>query len=177
MLPLNAQTYSTEIVGTTTIQILHNIGSHTDHKFERVISVSVSNTDTEIEVTCGSENIAFFDDNETAQMFLNIDCIDSVEVENVGMGGSAFVSVNMLHDEPIFTIGTSSSSTSPYTSLSTINGFSYGEIMITLILFLMLTIMFFGGLWNRVIGIKKKISASNKFLGNNSEEGKRIYRD
>jgi len=50
------------------------------------------------------------------------------------------------------TIGTSTSTNTP----QYINGFSYGDIIIGLILFLMFAGSFFGGILNRLIGIKVK---------------------
>lgn len=178
MLPLNIETYSENILGIGDF-IIHNVSNHTNHDFERVISVSVTNNDTnaDLKIICGNKTIGIFNGNEYPQLFLNIECeTNNVIVQNSGQG-DAFVSINMLHNEPVYSLSTSTATTSPFTSLSTINGFTYGEVMIILVLFLMLVIMFFGGLWNRVTGIKNKMSHANKYMGNNSEEGKIIYID
>lgn len=56
------------------------------------------------------------------------------------------------------------------------NGISYGEMITGVFLLLIFTILFFGGIWNSVMGVKKKRNSFNTFLYN-SPEGKGEYID
>jgi len=64
---------------------------------------------------------------------------------------------------PVFLVSTSTQQTSTSTVSGTstvqysVNGISYGDIIIAFFLFLMLAGQFFGGIMNRVFGVKPKI--------------------
>ena len=55
-----------------------------------------------------------------------------------------------------------------------VNGFSYGETMISLLLLLILTALIFHTFWARIFGTKLSVPFYRTFLGNNSKEGKEI---
>jgi len=71
--------------------------------------------------------------------------------------------------------GDASSTTCTATSSQLfINGFSYGEAMISLLLLLILTALIFHTFWARIFGTKLSVPFYRTFLGNNSKEGKEI---
>jgi hypothetical protein len=69
---------------------------------------------------------------------------------------------------------TSASSSVATSSQLYINGFSYGEAMISLLLLMILTALIFHTFWARLFGIKLSVPFYRMFLGNNSKEGKEI---
>lgn len=68
----------------------------------------------------------------------------------------------------------STCSTTATSSQLYINGFSYGEAMISLFLLLILTTLIFHTFWVRIFGTKLSVPFYRTFLGNNSKEGKEI---
>ena len=54
------------------------------------------------------------------------------------------------------------------------SGFSYGEILTSLLLLLILTALIFHTFWARIFGTKLSVPFYRTFLGNNSKEGKEI---
>jgi len=106
-------------------------------------------------------------DADLEQVLMNRTCFDTLSVDKTGIGDDAFIIVTYVpYDTAVAT-------TLPFY----INGFSYDGIFLGFIFFLMFMISFFGGLWNRVDGIKNKKNSYNEFLGNNSQDGKKIEHD
>jgi hypothetical protein len=58
---------------------------------------------------------------------------------------------------------TATTTTATSTQVFAYNGMTYGDIVISLFLFLILLGMFFGGLLNRLIGVKGKLKEYNKY--------------
>jgi len=164
MFPKDTQTEVREISGIGTFDF--DSGS-TQKKTVLGVSIQQSGNQSETAILCGSEQIAKNYATNFSFSFLNYKCENVLQMNKTGAGDSAFVIINYVRYDTI------SGTTSP----TYINGFSYDGIFIGLLLFLMFSLMFFGGIWNKVIGIKTKIRNGNKFLGNNSEEGKIIYYD
>jgi len=71
-------------------------------------------------------------------------------------------------------VSCTASSTTATSSQLYINGFSYGETMISLLLLLILTALIFHTFWARIFGTKLSVPFYRTFLGNNSKEGKEI---
>jgi len=158
--PQDTDTHSLFLSGASTT-IVHE---YDPNEYSEVISVSMqqekdlSNT----ELYCGDVLIAKNYAKDLGQIFMSYPCYDDITIEKTG-NDEAFVSVVILH----------STTTMP----KYINNFSYGDIMIGFILFLMLTGMFFSSIYRVAIGVKQKNKMSNEIIGNNSKDGKVIYYD
>jgi hypothetical protein len=61
------------------------------------------------------------------------------------------------------TVVDTATTTATTTQVLAYNGMTYGDIVISLFLFLILLGMFFGGLLNRLIGVKSKLKEYNKY--------------
>lgn len=175
MLPLNTTIYTFAIFGNATVTI--NNPFTNGKEFNYVISITMQQEKdlSDTQIFCGDILLAHNYGKDFPQMLTMFDCSNDILSINKTGNDEAYIQIAMLHESPILYATTST--TSPYTGLATINNFTYGEIIIGLFLFFVFMIMFFGGLWNRVIGVKTKVTAYNEYLGNNSEEGKIVYID
>lgn len=163
MFPKDAITEVKEIDGVG--QFFLDNGSTRDKTILN-ITIQQSGTASESIVLCGNTEIAK-NYNKDLRIFMNYSCNDFVKLEKTGQGDIAFFNITYV------TYNTATGTTSP----TFINGFSYDGILIGLLLFLMFSIMFFGGIWNKVIGVKIKRDPANEIIGNNSQDGKIIYYD
>lgn len=134
------------------------------------VSMQQSGIQSETTLLCGTKEIAKNFDKNLPNIKMSYRCFDDLTLIKTGAGDDSFIVVTYVtYDiQDIY-----DATTTPFY----INGFSYDGILIGLLLFLMFSIMFFGGFWNKIIGIKTKRSMANKFIGNNSEEGKIVYYD
>ncbi len=164
MFPYNAITETTEIDGIGSY--LFDNGS-TSPKTVIDISIQQSGSQSISTVECGTETVAVNYGKDLPNVLMNYVCNDVLQANKTGAGDTAFYMITYVP----YDTHTGSS------SVAYANGFSYDGIFIGFVLLLMFMVMFFGGLWNRVDGIKKKKPSHNTYLGNNSMEGKIIEYD
>ena len=163
MFPVDAITQSVELFDEDSF----TFDSTTNPKTILNISMQQSGLQSATELLCGSTTLAKNYDADLEQVLMNRTCFDTLSVDKTGIGDDAFIIVTYVpYDTAVAT-------TLPFY----INGFSYDGIFLGFIFFLMFMISFFGGLWNRVDGIKNKKNSYNEFLGNNSQDGKKIEHD
>ena len=162
--PKDAITEVTEIAGVGDFNFA---GGDAGYKTVLGVSISQSGTQSVSNVTCAGVEIVLNYGKDLNFVPMNYVCYGLLKAEKTGQGDSAHYNVTyVLYD-------TNAGTTSPtYT-----DGFSYDGILIGFILFLMFALQFFGGLWNRIDGVKIKKSSYNKYMGNNSQDGKIIYYD
>lgn len=162
MFPVDAITVTTELIGEDDF-IFENT---TNPKTILGLSIQQSGIASDSFVLCGQETVAKNYAKEVSQVLLNFNCNDIIKVEKTGNDDAFFILTYVPYDTAVAT-------TLPFY----INGFSYDGIFIGFVLFLMFIISFFGGLWNKIDGVKIKKPAYNEFLGNNSQDGKIIHYD
>ncbi|KKM77506.1 hypothetical protein LCGC14_1369360 [marine sediment metagenome] len=163
MYPKDAITVSAELVGVTE-QVFE---ATTDPKTILGVTMQQSGSQSDTTLICGTAEVAKNYNKDLTFVPLNYRCFDTLKVEKNGAGDNAFIILTYVPYD--MTVAT----TLPFY----INGFSYDGIFTGFVLFLMFMVMFFGGLWNRIDGVKKKKPSYNTYLGNNSEEGKIIKHD
>ncbi len=163
MFPVDAITQSVELFDEDSF----TFDSTTNPKTILNISVQQSGLQSATEILCGSTPLAKNYDRDLGQVLMNRKCFDTLSVDKTGIGDDAFVIVTYVpYDTAVAT-------TLPFY----INGFSYDGIFLGFIFFLMLMISFFGGLWNKIDGVKIKKPPYNEYIGNNSQDGKIIHHD
>lgn len=163
MFPKDAITVTTELIGVSNFTIENS----TTPKTVLGVAMQQSGSQSDTTLLCGTDQIAKNYSKELSQSLLNYRCSDVLSLDKTGVGDDAFVIVTYVPYDM------STATTLPFY----INGFSYDGIFIGFVLFLMFTIMFFGGLWNKIDGVKNKKPSYNEYLGNNSKDGKIIYHD
>lgn len=173
MYPVNAVSIS-EVVSGVTETIIYDASLH-NNKYNLVIGVSMQQEKdlSDTELLCDTELVALNYGKDLPQISMMYECDGILKIEKTGQD-EAFVHVVMLYDDPIYTYSTT---TSTSTQPSIINGFTHGEMINGLMLFLIIIMMFFGGIIKMTIGNKQKKTASNYIMGNNTEEGKTFYHD
>jgi hypothetical protein len=165
--PINATTYGNTISGNSSFTLLQGTSNFEAH----ILSVAMQqekNKDTI--VYCGSELIAVNYGLDYPQILMDYPCFsEDLEIVQVG-NGEAFVHIIYTTSTPIYASTTIS-------NVYATNGFFYGDIIIITFLIIGFMTLFFGGIWNRLIGVKSMKSMQNYYLGNNSKEGKKHYYD
>ena len=162
--PIDAITESVEITNVGSFNF-DNGGA--GYKTILGVSITQSGSQSESAVVCAGDTIALNYAKDLPFVAMHRNCYGLLKADKTGTGDSAFFIVTYVpYDMSI-------STTAPYFT----NGFSFDGILIGFILFLMFSLQFFGGLWNRIDGTKIKKSSYNKFIGNNSQDGKIIYYD
>ena len=88
---------------------------------------------------------------------LMLDCNGDMTLTKTG-ADEAFVTVTYLLDSqiPVEATTTSATTTSATNTPQYINGFSYGDMVIAFFLLVLVANQFFGGILNRLLGIKQK---------------------
>ena len=162
MFPVDAITVTTELIGVSDFILVND----TNPKTILGLSIQQSGTASDSFVLCGQATVAKNYAKEISQVLLNAKCNDIIKVEKTGNDDAFFILTYVPYDTTVAT-------TLPFY----INGFSYDGIFIGFILFLSFMIMFFGGLWNKIDGVKIKKPAYNEVIGNNSKDGKKIEYD
>lgn len=163
MFPINAITQSVELFGVDSFIF----DATTNPKTILNIAMQQSGLQSNTTLVCGSEVLAKNYDRDLKQVLMNRQCFDTLAVNKTGIGDDAFIIITYVpYDTAVAT-------TLPFY----INGFSYDGIFIGFILFIMFMLSFFGGLWNKIDGVKIKKPAYNEFVGNNSKDGKKIEYD
>lgn len=167
-IPINATHYTTKISGISS----ENIVLASDNYDVTVIAVNMQQEldQSDTELICDGVTIAMNYGKDLPQVFLDYECFSKTLYLTKTGQDEAYVNVIYTTTTPIY-------QEINIDGLNTENGFTYGDMVIGTLLFFILTIQFFGGLWNRVIGMKKKQLAGNKYMGNNSMEGKIFYED
>src|SRR3989304_619102 len=164
MFPIDAVTEHIEINGVGSFDFDSGLSGE---KTIFSIAIQQSGTQSDSMILCGSETIAKNYALGLQNILLQTRCSGVLSAEKTGAGDSAFFNITYV---PYYI---QNSSSTPFY----VYGFSYDGLFIGIILFFMFCLAFFGGLWNRVIGVKTKKKAGNEYLGNNSQEGKIIYYD
>lgn len=166
--PINSVTYNSVQSGNSTDTIAN--GYPSDPVTVWGISMQQSKVSSETIIYCGTVPIAKNYAQNYDQRLMRYKCENALTVVKTG-NDESFLQMTYSTGSPIWA---SSTIQGLYT---TGNGFTYGEIVISLLLFLLVLGMIFGGVWNRLLGVKIKVNPFNTFLGNNSREGKKIYND
>jgi len=147
--PKDAKTISTSITNIGSEILVSDIPSS-------VLSVRIqqSGIQSETEIYCGSHIIAH---NYAKDYSIDLGhhiCYDPVVMNKTGAGDTAFATLTYV---PYDINKNDTSSTSPYF----INGFSYGEIVLSIFLFLIFIIIAFKCFWSSIfhkkITLRKKI--------------------
>lgn len=134
-------------------------------------------------ISCGSTE-AFHSWNVSGQ--INFDTIFYCPVpitvttpNQAWIGLTGMPGYHMGTATPVFLVSTSTAPTTATTSAtstpvaSILNGFTYGEVMQGFFLFAIFVILFFGGILNRLVGVKQKARAYNE-LKNSKDQGYQV---
>jgi len=175
MIPLNTTEYFLPISGIVDLPLHDPL--LTGYPKTKIIGIAMQQEKdlSDTSIYCGTELIAMNYGKDYQQVTMGYDC--DTEILHVSKTGNdeAFVSIVVLHDEPIYSYSTT---TFTYTSdINTVEGFTHGELVSGMLLFLIFVMMFFGGIIRMTLGVKNKRSQSNYIMGNNTEEGKTFYYD
>jgi hypothetical protein len=163
MFPKDAITATIELVDVDD----HIFENTTNPKTILGVYIQQSGIQSETTLLCGTEEVAKNYSKDLPFVPLNYRCCDILKADKTGTGDDAFIVLTYVPYDM------TTATTLPFY----INGFSYDGIFTGLVLFLMFMVMFFGGLWNRIDGVKKKKPSYNTYIGNNSQEGKIIKHD
>ena len=158
MFPTDAITQTIELIGIDDF----TFNSSTSPKTILAVTMQQSGSQSETTLMCGSAEVAKNYNKDLTLVLMNYVCNDIVTVEKTAQGDDAFIIITTVPYD------TSMATTLPFYA----NGFSYDGILIGFILFVTFVIMFFGGIWNRVDGIRIRKPSYNKYTGNNSPDGK-----
>lgn len=166
--PINATTVTGYIIGNNTTNIVEASSGYDVH----VLYASIINDfDTNLSyLFCDSEVLSAGFGTTQSDTFSDYVC-DSQTLYFQHYGGGAttlYYSITYTTTTPQYPSLT--------TGVDTLNGFTYGEMVISTFLFFVVLFMFFGGLWDKIIGVKQKRNMANTFQFN-SPEGKGDYID
>jgi len=144
MFPINSISTSTEISGDVTYVLVSTSSPTTIYGVRLQQSLDNSTTKVECVQNGGKAIVAMNYAKDYPLDLLNLSCTGNISIVKTG-NDTAFVSLTYGQTRVL------STNTPMY-----INGFSYGEIMIGLFLLAIATGAFFGGILNRVVGVKQK---------------------
>jgi hypothetical protein len=165
MFPQNAISTSTSIQGN----VSYTLVSTTTPTIVYGVRMQQSGTASETYVHCpilggGNGNIAYNYAKDYPQDLLAYKCYGNIVVTKTG-NDTSFVSITYAPQNylPLDVVcvtgcaGSVSTTTGTSTTIYSVNGFSYEGILISFLLLVLVTGQFFGGILNRLIGVKSKM--------------------
>lgn len=165
--PTNAITFNTVISGDTQQNIVEASSGY--HVYVLSIAMQQEKDLSNTILYCDSTILAKNYGKDFSQVLTTSECNSKLLYLDKTGNDEAFVSIVYTTTTPIY-------APIEIMDIEAVNGFFYGDMVIGSMLFFLVIMAFFGGLWDKIIGVKQKRNMANTFLFN-SPEGKGNYID